>query len=348
MKIVAILPAHPSQVWVLHQVARELGPDVKVIWYLRDKDRSAQIATALGIEYRLLSNARTGMLGNAFEMLANTVKALRYTAKEDIDLWVTKFGAGNIAARLMRRKSFSFNDDDVDLVPLIALTSYRFANRVLVTDVTRMEGYEAKAVRYPSFHELFYLHPNRFSPDPGIRGELGITQGERFGIVRLSALTAHHDRGVRGIAGTFLTELIARYEPDIRIFISGEKPLAPDLEPHRVPIRPERMHHALAAADFFLGDSQTMTAEAAVLGTPAFRINDFVGRISYLAELERYGLAFGFRPGEESQLLEKLEAIINDAEAEQQFSLRRQQMLGDKIDPVPWFAGQVRIALGLH
>lgn len=342
-----MLPAHPSQVWVLNQVAIELGRDVRVIWYMRDKDRSAQIATALGIEYSMLSHARTGLMGNAIEMLVDTAKALRYTAKEGIDLWVTKFGAGNIAAKLLGRTSFSFNDDDADLVPLIAMTSYRFADRVLVTDVTRMDGYESKAVRYPSFHELFYLHPSRFSPDPEVSAELGVSAGQRYGIVRLSALSAHHDYGVRGIATDFLLGLIDRYGSEVRIFISGEKQLAPELEPYRVPIRPERMHHALAGADFFLGDSQTMTAEAAVLGTPAFRLNDFVGRISYLAELERYGLAFGFRPGQEQALIEKLDTVVHCAGTRQEFSQRRQQMLEEKIDPVPWFAEQIRNAVGL-
>ena len=341
MKTVALLPAHPSQVWMLNQVAIELAPHVRVAWYMRNKDRSAEIAKALGVDYKQLSSARKGLVGNGLEMLMDTVKALRETRREDIDLWVTKFGAGNIAARLLGKKSISFNDDDADLVPLIAATSYRFADQVLVTDVTRMGKYEHKAVRYPSFHELFYLHPSRFSPDPKIRSELGLAEQDRYGIVRLSALTAHHDYGVRGIAKDFLLDIIARYRHEVTIFISGEKMLDADLEPYRIPIRPERMHHALAFADFLLGDSQTMTSEAAVLGTPAFRLNDFVGRISCIGELERYGLAFGFLPGEEVALGEKLHSIIGRADSRQEFALKRAKMLKDKIDPAPWFAAQV-------
>ena len=43
------------------------------------------------------------------------------------------------------------------------------------------------------------------------------------------------------------------------------------LERYRLRVPPEQAHHVLAGARFFLGDSQTMTAEAAVLGVPAFR-----------------------------------------------------------------------------
>ena len=347
VKTVALLPAHPSQVWVLNQVARELASKVNVVWFLRDKDRSGEIASALGIEYHLLSTARTGLVGNGIEMVLDTFRAIYETLQHDIDIWVTKFGAGNIAAKLLGRKSVSFNDDDADLVPLIAATSYKFADKVLVTDLTRMGKYEPKASRYPSFHELFYLHPARFTPDIEIRQELGLSKDERYGIVRLSALTAHHDVGVRGIGKEFLCKAIDRYKRDLRVFISAEKELDADLTRFQLKLRPERMHHALACAEFFLGDSQTMTAEAAVLGTPALRLNDFVGRISYLAELERYGLAYGFRPGEELALLDRLDRIVRDPNVKEEFALKRLRMLDDKIEPAPWFAQQILNTLGL-
>ncbi len=57
---------------------------------------------------------------------------------------------------------------------------------------------------------------------------------------------------------------------------------------------PSDIYHALYYADLYIGDSQTIAAEKAVLGTPALRFNDFVGKIGYLEELEhKYGLTFG-------------------------------------------------------
>ena len=47
-------------------------------------------------------------------------------------------------------------------------------------------------------------------------------------------------------------------------------------------------------ASLYIGDSQTMSAEAGVLGVPFVRFNDFVGRIGYLRELEdTYELGYG-------------------------------------------------------
>ncbi len=54
------------------------------------------------------------------------------------------------------------------------------------------------------------------------------------------------------------------------------------------------MHHVMAFASLYIGDSQTMAAEAGVLGVPFVRFNDFVGRIGYLRELEdTYHLGYG-------------------------------------------------------
>ena len=39
-------------------------------------------------------------------------------------------------------------------------------------------------------------------------------------------------------------------------------------------------------ASLYIGDSQTMSAEAGILGTPFVRFNDFVGRINYMTEME--------------------------------------------------------------
>jgi len=80
-----------------------------------------------------------------------------------------------------------------------------------------------------------------------------------------------------------------------------------------------------------------MTMEAALVGTPSFRINSFVGKISAIRELEDYGLAFGFKPGQENLLLNKLEKVLAMENREYEFKLRWERMISEKIDPLPWF-----------
>ena len=122
------------------------------------------------------------------------------------------------------------------------------------------------------------------------------------------------------------------------------------------------MHHVMAFASLYIGDSQMMAAEAGVLGVPFVRFNDFVGRIGYLRELEdTYHLGFGIHatplPNSNPQLVPQLNnSTSNNALREQPsgpeamyeiveqlvamdpderrttFQQRRQKMLSDKID----------------
>jgi predicted glycosyltransferase len=83
----------------------------------------------------------------------------------------------------------------------------------------------------------------------------------------------------------------------------------------------------------FIGDSQTMTAESAVLGTPAIRFNDFVGKLGYLEELElQYGLTYGINASEPDKLYQKIDELLNIRNLKEEWERRRQKMLRQKID----------------
>jgi predicted glycosyltransferase len=235
-------------------------------------------------------------------------------------------------------RSAVLSEDDASAVPMFRWVAYPFATAIVTPDGLAYEGYGKRHLTYPSYQELFYLHPSRFRPDPGVRRELGLGPEEPYALVRLSALEAHHDVGARGIGASLLREVVRLLtERGIRTFVSGEKPLDPEWDALRVPIAPERIHDAMAFAELFLGDSQTMAAEAAVLGTPAFRLSAFVGRLTYLEELQAAGLAFGFRPGSEKALVESVAALLRRQDRRAEMAARRESLLAAKIDPLPWF-----------
>ena len=109
----------------------------------------------------------------------------------------------------------------------------------------------------------------------------------------------------------------------------------------------------LASASLYIGDSQTMAAEAGVLGVPFVRFNDFVGRIGYLRELEdTYQLGYGIhasvlpadspirrndgsvQPSGVEELYKRVEQLVAMPSEERRatFQSRRQKMLSEKID----------------
>lgn len=93
------------------------------------------------------------------------------------------------------------------------------------------------------------------------------------------------------------------------------------------------MHHVMAFAQIYIGDSQTMAAEAGVLGIPFVRFNDFVGRIGYLRELEDvYQLGYGIKTNEVERLYSTISELVLLPNRSEVYQERRKIMLGEKID----------------
>jgi predicted glycosyltransferase len=327
---------HPAHVHNLRPLARALearGHQSRFV--ARDKDVTLPLLRHFGLPFEVLAPRGRGGLGLARELLLRELRFHRLAWRWRPRLIVGSSFHAARAARLTGARSALLNEDDLPLIRTYARLAYPLAHAVITPDCLAHERHGRHQLTYPSYQKLLYLHPDRFEPDSSVRAELGLGPDERFGLVRLSALDAHHDRGVRGLSGALLRQVVTA--AGFRVFVCAEGALDPEFEGQRLRLPPWRVHDALALAAFYLGDSQSMATEAAVLGTPAFRINDFVGRVSTLRQLEDYGLAFGFRPGEEAALLERLLAVLGDPGTPQRFQDRRARMLAEKIDPLPWF-----------
>ena len=312
----------------------------------RDKDVTLDLLRAFGIPHVVLSALGTTQLGRARELVAREARMLALARRFRPHLVIGTSAHAARVALWVGAKSAVLNDDDATAVPLFRWLSYPFASAIVTPACLAHERHGRRHLTYPSYHALFYLHPARFTPDSRIRVELGVPPTGRFGIVRLSALAAHHDTGVRGLTEAMVARLRQDLPVEVRLFVTSEKPLTGELRAFQLPVAASRLHHAVALADFVLGDSQTMTAEAAVLGVPAFRVNDFVDRISYLRELEGYGLAFGFRPGEGEKALAAVQEVVRRPDRPEVFAERRRRMLAERIDPVPWLLDRMRALVG--
>jgi predicted glycosyltransferase len=245
------------------------------------------------------------------------------------------------AGALLGIPSAVLNEDDADAVPLFAKTAYPFATRIVAPACCRVGRWRTKRIAYNGYHELAYLHPRRFAPDPEVARQLS-PDGRPFFILRFARLTAHHDAGKNGIGTELARKLIEELSPRGTVYISSERELEAEFEDYRFPLGPGAMHQALAFASLIISDSQTMTAEAAVLGTPALRFNDFVGRLGYLAELESvYGLAAGFTTDDPEGLVKTVRDWLSTPRLVREWRSRRERMLAEKIDVTAflvWFA----------
>ncbi|MBK7887878.1 MAG: hypothetical protein IPJ86_11460 [Bacteroidetes bacterium] len=156
--------------------------------------------------------------------------------------------------------------------------------------------------------------------------------------IRFAKLTAWHDENKTGITNQLANDLIQILEPYGQIHLSSERPLPPELEKYRVNVKASDILDVLYYSDLYIGDSQTMTAEAAVLGTPSIRFNDFVGKLGYLEELEhKYQLTFGIPTHQSEKLLAKTRELISTPDLKKLWQQRRERLLRETIDPTQFF-----------
>jgi len=330
---------HPAHYHLFKHVISGLvdgGHEVEII--ARQKDCLAELLARSGFEYRLIPRrGGGGLFVLGVETIRATLKAIRLSLGKRFDLMVGTSISVGPAARVTGSKSIIFEEDDAKAVPVYARLGYPFAHYVVTPKCLEFEGHGKKHITYPGYHELAYLHPNRFTPEKGILKELGVEKEERYFLVRLVALRAHHDIGEKGIGTEQAKMIIEKLSGYGRVFISAESTVDPGLEKYLLRTPVDKIFDVLAFADIVIGDSQTMTAEAAVLGTPALRCNTFVGRLAYLEELEhKYGLTRGFLPKDFEGLMAELDGWLGQDDLKEQWEQKRQKMLDECVDLTDW------------
>jgi predicted glycosyltransferase len=329
---------HPGHVHLFRNPIRnwtEHGHSVVVT--IRERDIVGQLLEAYGIPYEVASKARHSVGGLFYELVEHDWQVLQRVQRYKSDVLLGTSVAAAHVSRITPAKSIVFNEDDDENVKLFAKLTYPFADAIVVPDFVRGQR-TTRHVVYNSCHELAYLHPNHYQPDSSVLEELGVQPGEPYFILRLVALKAYHDVGQAGISPAMRRKLIELLSQHGRVFITVEGTLPEELRPYQIPMPPHRIHHAMAYSRLLVADSQTMTAEAAILGVPAIRCNTFVAKgVSLHDELEqKYGLTYGYLPSAEEKMLEKIQALLAMPDLAGEWQRRRMVYLNDKIDAAAW------------
>jgi predicted glycosyltransferase len=150
--------------------------------------------------------------------------------------------------------------------------------------------------------------------------------------------------GEGGLSRAGKEALVERLAEAGDVYITSEDELEPPLDQYRLPVPPADLHHLLAFARLYVGDSQTMATEAALLGTPAVRCNSFAGEddMANFQLLADYGLVFS--TAEESAAREHVERLLAADETDD-WRRRRREFVEETID-VASFVRDVLVAVG--
>jgi uncharacterized protein len=236
----------------------------------------------------------------------------------------------SIVSFLLKKPCIIFTDSEP--MPIQRLFIKLFAS-VIVTPSCFNKNLGKKHIRIEGYKELAYLHPKYFKPDPTIFFELGLAKDEKYVILRFNVFDAVHDMGKHGFSISEQFRLVNELRKYAHVFISPEGNLPPELGAYKLPITYDRIHHALYYSQLLVTDTQTMTTEAAVLGTPVVRCNNFVGRndMGNFSELEnKYDLIYSFRDSD--QAIRKATELIKQPDLKIQWVRKRHKLIEDKID----------------
>jgi len=296
----------------------------------REKEITTELLDQYNIEYAALSTVGDSLFGLAAEFALKDLALFRFAKDFEPDVYLGCNPAITHSAMILDGTSIIFHDSEP--TPVREVLFRPFAGVIMTP-----EGFEndlgKKQLRYPGYHELAYLHPNRFEPAPSRLRNHGVEADQEYYILRFIGWGAHHDAGESGLSFEAKQTLVSELSDQGQVYITAEDELPAEFEPYRLPVPPHLMHDLLSCANLYVGDSQTMATEAAVLGTPAVRCNSFAGEddMSNFIELEKeYNLLYS-TPAEE-EALKLVRSLVSEPKLEQRWTERRQQMLADKID----------------
>ncbi|MFC7071761.1 DUF354 domain-containing protein [Halovenus rubra] len=323
---------HPAHVHLFKHAINELesdGHDTHVL--SRDKEITISLLDKLGIEHTPLSSKGSGNLSLAVEWLKREIRTVRIVGKYNPDITFSVASPPTVhASRIVGCPTVVFNDSEP--AHLASKLTHPFADRLCTPanfDVDVGDNQE----RYNGYHELAYLHPNRFQPDGAVLHEHGVDPDESYFVLRFVSWGAHHDVGHQGFSQEMKRELVSFLSEHGDIYITSEGPLPEEFEQYRLPIPSHLIHDLLYHANLYVGDSQTMATEAAILGTPSIRSNSFAGEgdMSNFVELEEeYGLLYS--RADETAVIDIAADLVTDPATEDRWKQKREALITEKID----------------
>jgi uncharacterized protein len=339
MKIMFYM-GHPAHFHLLkHTIQNLLSLGNQIDILIKKKDILQNLLDESNIKYiNILTEGRKdSKFGIAIGIIKRDIRLFKFCRQNKPQLMVgTSAEIGHVGT-LLKIPSIILNEDDAAIVPLFSKISYPFCSYILSPKVCNNGKWENKSIKYNGYHKLAYLHPKYFTPSLEIKLKYFPSE-EPYFLIRLAKLTAHHDEGISGINDELANKIVNVLLKFGQVYITSERPLNKNLEKYSLQINPLHIHHVMAYAKLYVGDSQSMAVEACMLGTPNIRVSSFTGRISVLDELENvYGLTKGISPNNETLIFKTIEEFLNMPDLKNVYEIKKHKMLSEKINVSDFF-----------
>lgn len=327
---------HPAQVHLFRNAIADLqamGHETLVA--SRHKEVAIDLLDAYGIEHVPMTRQADSFPGLVAEMFVNEKRLYQLARKFEPDVIVSRLAPPPVhVSKLVGCKNLIVCDTlrgSMALRRINHAMTLRWVDRILVPDQFQLAIDPGKRRHLP-FQELAYLHPTYFTPDRSVLEKHGIDPDERYFLLRLTGWGAYHDAGHSGLSPEGMRELVDFLQDHGTVYLSAEEGVPDDLAHLTLSTPPADVHHVMYYADMYLGDSCTMSAEAAILGTPAIRTNSIVGTTGEMIykALKRYGLLQSIR--DERKAIEAAKELVLHPPDRAELQRRREWMLREQMD----------------
>ena len=315
----------------------EKGHEVKVV--ARATDTTLNLLNSYKFKYENHGKHRKNLFSKIVELIIRDYKLYKIAKEFQPDI-LTSVGSESMAhvSRLIRKPHIAF--EDTEHAKLTIWLTNPFSD-VICTPSCFKRDLGKKQVRYNGYHELAYLHPKYFKPDPNVLDDLGFSKDDKFIIMRLIAWEATHDVRSRGFSKDFLEKAIKSLEEYGHVFITSEWKLNKNIEKYKIQIAPEKLHSALYYALLYFGEGGTTAVEAALLGTPSVHVEAFKTKSGEVVDATRihgnfdelvnkYGMLYTF--ADPNKALNKALEILKDENTKREMWRKRKRLLKEKID----------------
>jgi hypothetical protein len=335
MKVVLTIQ-HPAHVHFFRPIVgelRERGHDTTV--FAREKSLTVELLDAFDVEHTVLAREPDSYPGLAATQLRYEMRLFRRARRIRPDVMAAIGGlAVAHVAPLVGAKSVVFTESDGFASHGLVVP---FAD-VMCTPTWFDDDFGRAHRRYDGFHELSYLHPDRFDADPAVLRAAGIEPDSPFFVVRFSEFAAHHDAGQSGFSPSGKRTLVSALREHGHVYVSCEGETPPKFAEFELPVAPEHLHDLLAYANLYVGDTASMAIEAGLLGTPAIRSNSYVGDddFSVFERLQRAELVESYE--NEERAIRRAATLARRPDARRLWRAHRRELLAETVDVADYAA----------
>lgn len=337
---IAVFLGHPAHFHMFKHMTAELeNRGIEVDYLVKRKDILEELVRRSGHSYHIVrrqERSAKNKWGLAWSLISMEINVTAYLLRRRPKLLIGTYAP--VISHLTGVPMIVCCEDDTAVIPRFARTSYPYADAILAPVYCDGGPWDDKMTKYAGFQKLTYLHPNRFTPRREVVQPLLRHPERPYVLMRFAKLQAHHDEGIGGMTNSIALNLVRMLEPHYDIYITSERPLDKQLEAYRLAINPLDIHHWMSFAALYIGDSQSMAVEAAMLGTPSVRFSDFAHRIGVLNTLEeRYHLTTGIPSDRPDLLYQTVQRMIDMPDLNEEYQRRRHAMLNEQIDVTEFF-----------